>query len=75
MGIIEKEIERRERLIAEKAEKVALVQSYREEIEVLEAEIESTDETELHAEIEELKTYLPKPDETVDPENGPPSYN
>ena len=63
MNIIEKEIERRERLIAEKAEKEALVRSYQEEIERLTAEIESTDELALRAEIEELKAYIPEPAE------------
>lgn len=60
--IIEKEIERRESLIAEKSEKEALVLEMRAEIEKTEAEIAGIDEVALVSEIEELKSYLPKPE-------------
>ena len=60
--IIEKEIERRETLIAEKADKEALVLEMQAEIEKTKAEIAGIDEVALKAEIEELKDYLPKPE-------------
>ena len=59
MTIIEKEIERREALIAEKSAKESKVLEMQIEIERLNAEIAATDEIALRSEIAELKTYLP----------------
>ena len=63
MTIIEKEIARREALIVEKSAKENKVLEMQIEIERLTAEIEATDEAALYAEIAELKTYLPQPEE------------
>ena len=60
MTIIEKEIARREALIAEKSEKENKVIEMQIEIERLTAEIAATDEVALYSEIAELKTYLPQ---------------
>lgn len=60
--IIEKEIERREKLLAEKVDKEALVLEMQAEIEKTKAEIAGINETALGAEIAELETYLPKPE-------------
>lgn len=57
--IIEKEIERREALIADKAEKENKILEMQIEIEKLTLEIANTDEDTLRAEIAELETYLP----------------
>jgi len=65
MTIIEKEIARREALIAEKSAKENKVLEMQIEIERLTAEIEATDEPALYAEIAELKTYLPQPEEDI----------
>lgn len=59
MTIIEKEIARREALIAEKSAKENKVIEMQIEIERLNAEIAATDEVALYSEIAELKTYLP----------------
>ena len=59
MTIIEKEIARREALIADKSAKENKVIEMQIEIERLTAEIAATDEVALCAEIAELKTYLP----------------
>lgn len=72
-NIIEKEIERREVLIAEKAEKENKVIELQIEIERLTQEITNTDETVLLAEIDELKGYLPKPVEEAPVEE--PAYD
>lgn len=74
MTIIEREIERRERLMVEKSKKEACVRELQQEIERLNAEIErlnadieNTDIAALQAEIDELKTYLPPdPEATAD---------
>ena len=67
MTIIEKEIARREALIAEKSAKENKVIEMQIEIERLTAEIAATDEVALCSEIAELKTYLPHEDnETVE---------
>lgn len=70
MTIIEKEIARREALIAEKSEKENKVIEMQLEIERLTAEIAATDEITLCAEIAELKTYLPQPSEDVEAVDG-----
>lgn len=62
MTIIEKEIARREALIAEKSAKENKVIEMQIEIERLTAEIAATDEVALYSEIAELKTYLPRED-------------
>lgn len=62
MTIIEREIERRERLIITKTEKEALVAEMQQEIARLNAEIESIDVDVLKAEINELAAYLPPPE-------------
>lgn len=67
MTIIEKEIERREGVIVETGRKKIRVAEMLEEIDRLEAEIANTDLVALQAEIDELKTYLPKPAETDNP--------
>lgn len=56
MNIIEREIKKREELIAKRAENL-------EKIEKLKKECEEIKVDELQKDIEELKTYLPKPDE------------
>ena len=63
MTIIEREIERRELLIIEKATKEAQAAEMQREAERLIAESASIDTNALQAEIDELKEYLPKPDE------------
>lgn len=69
MTIIEKEIARREALIAEKSAKENKVIEMQIEIERLTAEIAATDEGALYSEIAELQTYLPHEDnEAVDAE-------
>lgn len=59
MNIIEKEIARREALIADKSAKESRVIEMQIEIERLTAEIAATDEVALCSEIAELRTYLP----------------
>ena len=66
MTIIEKEIARREALIADKSAKENKVIEMQIEIEKLTAEIAATDEVALCAEIAELKTYLPVEDVATD---------
>lgn len=61
-NIIEKEIMRRETLIVSKREKEDRVLELQLELERLNAEIAETDERTLVAEIEELRTYLPRED-------------
>ncbi|HHW89640.1 MAG TPA: hypothetical protein GX745_01880 [Clostridiales bacterium] len=56
MNIIEKEIKKREDLIAKRAENL-------EKIEKLKKECEEIKVDELQKDIDELKTYLPKPDQ------------
>ena len=66
-NIIEREIEKREALILDKSEKEKRLEALKVEAEALEKEIADTDVTVLQAEIDELKTYLPKPvDEEVE---------
>ena len=61
MTIIEKEIERREIVILGKAVKEERVAQILAELEQLESEIAGIDTDALQAEIDELKTYLPRP--------------
>lgn len=68
MTIIEKEIERREALIAEKSAKENKILEMQIEIERLALEVANTDEIALRAEIAELATYLPQPVETASAE-------
>lgn len=63
-NIIEREIAKREALIASKADKEAEIVILKEQIASLEEEVEAIDTPTLEAEIEELKTYLPK-DEVI----------
>lgn len=67
MTIIEREIERREALIVEKAAKEAKVVELKAELEKTQSEIAGIDDAALRAEIDELRTYLPKP-ESDEPE-------
>lgn len=63
-NIIEREIAKREALITSKADKEAEIVILKEQIASLEEEVEAIDTPTLEAEIEELKTYLPK-DEVI----------
>lgn len=60
--IIEREIERRENILLDKAEKVETIAALREEIATLEAEIAGVNDALLEAEIAELEAYLPRPE-------------
>jgi hypothetical protein len=62
MTIIEREIERREKLIEGNAEKVKEIEELTAKIERLKREREEFDEVAIRAEIAELETYLPKPE-------------
>lgn len=64
MSIIEREIEKRQAIIDGKEAKINELAELRIKAETLEAEIASIDTDVLVAEIEELKSYLPKPEET-----------
>lgn len=73
-SIIEKEIERRERLIDENEEKIKIAAELKKRAEELEMEFAAFDESAVRAEIEELETYLPKPEpapETNDTSESP----
>lgn len=59
--IIEREIAKREAIIFEKAEKEATIRAFEAKVAALKKEVANTDVSELQAEIDELKTYLPKP--------------
>lgn len=63
MSIIEREIEKRQAIIDSKEAKINELAELRVKAETLEAEIASIDTNVLVAEIEELKSYLPKPEE------------
>lgn len=65
MTIIEKEIAKREALIEEKAEKEAKLEALKAEAAALEADIANTDTEVLQAEVDELKTYLPQPEQAA----------
>lgn len=60
--IIEREIAKREAIIVEKADKEAILAELEARVKALKVDIANTDVTELQAEIDELKTYLPKPE-------------
>lgn len=60
MSIIEREIEKRETLIAEYLEKKEEAKTLRERAEKLESEAAEIDVETLQAEANELKEYLPK---------------
>ena len=62
-NIIEREIAKREACIASKADKEAEIIALNEQIAKLAEEIDAIDVPTLEAEIEELKTYLPKDEE------------
>ena len=66
MSIIEREIEKRQAIIDSKEAKINELAELRVKAENLEAEIASIDNDVLVAEIEELKSYLPKPEEPED---------
>ena len=66
MSIIEREIEKRQAIIDSKDEKINELAELRVKAENLEAEIAGIDTDVLVAEIEELKSYLPKPEEPED---------
>lgn len=63
MTIIEKEIEKRQAIIDSKDAKINELAELQVKAENLKAEIASIDTDVLVAEIEELKSYLPKPEE------------
>lgn len=63
MSIIEREIEKRQAIIDSKETKINELAELRIKAEELEAEIVSIDTDVLVTEIEELKSYLPKPEE------------
>lgn len=62
-NIIEREIAKREALITSKADKEAEIEKLKEQVASLEEEVKAIDTPVLEAEIEELKTYLPKDEE------------
>ena len=63
MTIIEIEIAKRQEIIDSRDAKVARVEDLKKELEALEVEVAGVDVEKLVAEIEELKTYLPKEEE------------
>ena len=63
MSIIDIEIAKRQAIIDSKEEKLAKAVALREEADSLENEAFSIDTDVLTAEIEELATYLPQPEE------------
>lgn len=65
MNIIEKEIAKRQEIVDAKAEKIARIAELKEEIAKLQEEVDATDTTVLEAEIAELKSFLPVPEEDV----------
>lgn len=69
MSIIDIEIAKRQAIIDSKEEKLAKAVALREEADTLEDEAMAIDTTTLSAEIEELATYLPKPEEENTEEN------
>lgn len=64
MGIIEREIEKRQAVIDSKADKEHRLEELKTEFDALQAEIAEIDVETLNAEIEELSTYLPHTEET-----------
>lgn len=68
MNIIEKEIERREKLISDNSEKIERIAKLTAEADELQKEVIAFDEAVIRVEIEELKTYLVS-EETVDSTN------
>lgn len=64
MSIIEREIEKRQAIIDSKEEKINELADLKIKAENLETEIAGIDTDVLVAEIEELKSYLPKPEES-----------
>lgn len=67
MNIIEREIAKRQEVIDNKAEKIAKAEELRTALAILDAEIAQIDTDVLAAEIEELKTFLPKEDVADEP--------
>lgn len=64
MSIIDVEIAKRQAIIDSKEEKLKRALALREEADTLEEEAVAIDTDTLSAEIEELATYLPQPEET-----------
>lgn len=69
MSIIDIEIAKRQAIIDSKEEKLAKAVALREEANTLEDEALAIDTENLTAEIEELATYLPKPEVEETEEN------
>lgn len=63
MTIIEIEIAKRQEIIDGRDAKIARAEDLKKELEALEVEVAGIDVEKLVAEIEELKTYLPKEEE------------
>jgi hypothetical protein len=63
MSIIDIEIAKRQAIIDSKEEKLAKAVALRDEADALEEEAVAIDTVTLSAEIEELATYLPKPED------------
>ena len=63
MTIIEIEIAKRQEIIDGRDAKIARAEDLKKELEALEVEVTGIDVEKLVAEIEELKTYLPKEEE------------
>ena len=70
MSIIDIEIAKRQAIIDSKEEKLARAESLKEESIALEAEALAIDTDILTAEIEELATYLPQPEEETEENLG-----
>lgn len=66
MSIIDIEIAKRQAIIDSKEEKLARAEALKAESLALEEEALAIDTTVLTAEIEELATYLPKPEENAE---------
>lgn len=74
MSIIEREIEKRQVVINDKEAKVNELVELKAKVEALEIEVANIDIDVLVSEIEELKTYLPKPETVEVVENIEQSY-
>lgn len=68
MNIIESEIKKREDLIAAREEKLAEAEALEIKVQELRQECELIKVEELQKDIDELKTYLPQPDEPDQPD-------
>jgi hypothetical protein len=66
MSIIDVEIAKRQAIIQSKEDKLAQAIKMREDADVLEKEALEIDAEVLMSEIEELETYLPKPEEETE---------